>query len=517
MIAAAALATCVHLNLAVTAYGVPGTGTIDIDLTRPRFARRFNAGPASESEGFDGSVAWRADATGMPRIQGDPGEKTEIAGWLRALEAALQRGTTSGVTQSSQDRDAITFSGFKIERGLHIPSTIVSHSSGNGAWNARVISVRFTEARSSSFAPPGPPHDFSLAGTSTTVPYKLTGGSPAIVGRVDGVPLYLYVDTGGQNVLSVSAAKRLGLRLQGGATVAGGGGTTATQFAWAPRVSVRTATMFHQPYIVLSDSALRGIDGLIGYELFARFAAKFDTAKGTLTLARSANAFGAASHSSPFVFIDRAPEVAGALDDIPGPDTIDTGSSLTASVAYPYVSGRHLVQTLHARVAAEGTGVAGSYPMFLARGSILRVGSAAVPNPLLDLLTTPGVFTGNLAPVVNVGWATLRRWIVVLDYPHQMLQLRDGGDPSGNVIHDRSGILLATQNGKLTAGIVLLATPAAEAGIKPGAVIAAVDGAPVTGANLLSVRSRLWGRPGTRVLLRLGDGTTKTLVLRKYL
>ena len=52
----------VRLRLDVTAYGVPGHGEIVVDRTLGRFVRRFDAGPVSEREGWDGVRAWRADA-----------------------------------------------------------------------------------------------------------------------------------------------------------------------------------------------------------------------------------------------------------------------------------------------------------------------------------------------------------------------------------------------------------------------------------------------------------------------
>ena len=109
------------LSLAVTAYGVPGSGTITID-ERGHFVRHFNTGPASEGEGWDGRNAWRSDGTGMARVQGDPAERAEILGWSNALRNALDAGRAHAVTASSQDSVDITFAGARRTLGSAIPA-----------------------------------------------------------------------------------------------------------------------------------------------------------------------------------------------------------------------------------------------------------------------------------------------------------------------------------------------------------------------------------------------------------
>ena len=49
-----------------------------IDRRTGRFVRRFDTGPTSEREGFDGARAWRADATGLARVQGNVDQRGAI-------------------------------------------------------------------------------------------------------------------------------------------------------------------------------------------------------------------------------------------------------------------------------------------------------------------------------------------------------------------------------------------------------------------------------------------------------
>ncbi|HEV8020162.1 MAG TPA: aspartyl protease family protein [Candidatus Lustribacter sp.] len=504
------------LSLAVTAYGVPGTGTITID-ERGRFVRRFDAGPASEGEGWDGRNAWRSDATGMPRVQGDPAERAEILGWSHALRNALEAGKTHALVTSSQDSVDITFAGARRSLGVLVPRTITARSAGNGTWTVTVIAARRVADSPALFALPRPPRDASLSGTITTVPLTLRGNEATVTARINGVPLSVYTDTGGQNVVTESAARRIGLHVVGGGSVAGGGGTATIRYAWANSVRAGNAVMTHQPFIVLPDSAMPGTAaGIIGYELFARFAARFDARAGTLSLARTPAAFGPAVQTVPFGFVDRQPEVMGSLDGVPGAISLDTGSTFTGQVTASFVAQHQLVRMLHARVTAIGQGVGGRYPLYLVRAHSLTLGTVTVDDPLLALLTRPGVWNAG-GPIINLGFAMLRRWIFVLDYPNRTIQLRPGGDPSGNLIRDRSGLQIALRGASVDVVSVLAGTPAAEAGITEGLHLRYLNGRRLNKADLAWAQTQLHGQAGTPVTLRFTNGVQRTIVLRRYL
>jgi len=530
MIAAAALASLlalllpshdarprfVVLHMSAVAYGVPGTSTIAIDRQTGMFARRLDAGAASEAEGWDGAHAWRADATGMPRIQGNAGERAEILAWSAALVHALD-GTPRSVIHGAADQVTIAFGSFLRRSGVSVPQRIVMTSAENGTWSAIFRTVETPWRLSAeSFAPPSPPHDATLRG-QTRVPVSMRGGYPVIPVTINGTRLRFILDTGGQNVLTTTAAAKAGVRLEGRGIVNGGGGGIASiRYGFARSVRVGAAEMRHQPFIVLPPRALPPCDGIVGYELLARFAARLDMAHGALALAPHANAFIRGSKPLPFVYFDRQPQVNGSLDAIPGTFSIDTGSSLTGQVAAPFVRAHDLTLRLKAKIATYAEDVGGRYPIYLVRAHELRLGDATISNPLLDLMTKSSTFSNDTV-IANIGSALLKRWIIVFDYPHQTLALQPGGDPSGNIVHDRSGMFLTTHANDLAVGQVLSGTPAAKVGISAGAILAAVDGRRVAAGDLGRVRSLLRGAPGTRIELLLKDGSTRELTLQQYL
>jgi predicted aspartyl protease len=521
VIAAALLAATalrfVVMHVDVNAYGVPGKGTIVVDRATGHFVRRFSAGPASEQEGWDGSHAWRADATGLARVEGNAGERAEIVAWSSALTRAIDAPPHRVRVAGTSDHIDITFEAYRRISGLSVPGRIVASSAQNGVWTTTLRTAATpASVPVTTFAAPAPPaSDASLAHV-TRIPVAMDIGSPVVDVTVNGNRLHFLLDTGGQNVITTDAARIAGLAVVGHGVVGGGGGGTAPiRYTFADSVRVGAAVLRHQPFIVLPANALPPVDGIVGYELLARFAARLDMAHLTLELAPDVAAFGRPVAPARFAYDDRQPQVAGALDATRGAFTIDTGSSLTAQVPEPVVRAQRLVARMHATVSAYANDVGGRYRIYIVRADVLRLGSAAFERPLVDLLTKTDHSTPTT--IANVGDGILRRWILVFDYPHQTIDFRPGGDPAGNVVHDRSGLILTARSGGVVVGQVLTGTPAAQAGIIESARIVAVDGVPVTGSDLVRVRNLLRGAPGTKVRLQLADGSTRIITLQRYL
>lgn len=522
MIAAAVLAATVArfvvMHVDVNAYGVPGTGTIIVDRSNGHFVRRFDAGAASEQEGWDGTHAWRADATGIPRVQGNRGERREILAWSSVLVGSVDSPPHHARVVGATDHVDIAFDAYHHFGDLSLPARIVARSEENGVWTTELRGAEFpARVPLVAFAPPQPPPSDASLNHLTSVAVSMTMGSPVLEVRVNGKQLRFLFDTGGQNVITTRAAALVGLHAVGGGTVSGGGGGTAPiRYAVADSVRVGAAEMRRQPFIVLPEESLPPIDGIVGYELLSRFAARLDMARMRLELAPSARAFGKAVAPAQFDFFDRQPEVDGALDKLRGPFSIDTGSSLTVQVQTPIVRSQNLVVGLHATVATYANDVGGRYPIYLVRAHQLRLGSGIFSRPLVDLLNRSNS-SGNATIIGNVGDGILRRWVLVFDYAHQTIDFRPGGDTTGNVVRDRSGIILVVKSNGLVARQVLSGTPAAQAGLTEGMKIVAVDGSVVDGSDLVRVRRLLQGAPGTRVRLQLVDGSTRQLTLRQYL
>ena len=539
----------VRLELDVTAYGVRGRGEIVVDRARRRYVQRTFAGPVSEAEGFDGTRAWRADATGMGRIEGNADERGAILAWsyvlagapraarstrlavappdraVRVQYPALSRGvdvvfgSRSGlvarVVRRAGDAAEITsFDDYRTVGAVVVPFAFDDVSDA-GSVTARVRSVDTPRAVPDAlFAPPGEPHDFTLA-RLTTLP-MLHGRGIVVHVRVNGTPLVFGVDTGGQNVISHAAARRAGLAIAGTAAASGvGAGHTAAQFATARSVRIGAAEMRDQPFVVLDLPA--AVDGLVGYELLARFAARADFVRRRFDLAPRASAFGRGGVVVPFAFKDKQPQVDGAIDGIPGVLTIDTGSNGWVDVKTPFVRRHRLVERYHARVSGMAfAGVGGAVRASYAMAGTLRIGGATLHHVLLRLADAKGGVEIDPSAAANVGDEVLRRFVVVFDYRGGVMRLLPGGDPVQRRWRDRSGLRIVPDGTRLRVTDVLTATPASAAGIRAGMVLTALGGRAVTSGDERRVIDALDGAPGTVLRLTFEDGRSVALRLREY-
>jgi predicted aspartyl protease len=441
----------VRLRLDVVAYGVAGRGEMLIDRRTGRFVRRFDTGPTSEREGFDGARAWRADATGLARVQGNVdqrgailadsylfarapapaavvveggGARVRYRGVSRALDLAPQpdRPLLARCAQPvGEDVVTTSFDAYGSAAGLRLPFAF-SQRSNNGVWTARVTAVEVVRGVTpAAFAPPAPPRDATLTGVTRIA----LSADHAIEVRIDGgPPLRFMVDTGGQNVITPEAARLLHLAVVGEGRVAGAGASIEpVRFARVRSVRLGRAEMRDQPFLVLELGMGVPFDGIVGYELFARFAARLDLAHETLELAPRSALFGTGGVAVPMTFADRQPQVDGTIDGIPAALTIDTGSAEAVDVNTPFARAHALARRYRAGPREMlYAGVGGEVDGWLTRAREVRLGAVAVRDVRLALTDARAGVEIDPSIAANVGDQVLRRFRIVFDYAHGMLQ-----------------------------------------------------------------------------------------------
>ena len=541
----------VRLTLSTTTYGVRGSGVITVDRSTGRFVRRFDSGATSEREGFDGRHAWRADATGWPRIEGNVDEAGAVIAWgdafagtlprtVRAMTSDARRDTclvryarvsrgvevavdrASGLVERFTRRigatvDTTSFSDYRTVDGVIVPFALTDRSD-NGVWAAEVTGVQTARALGdAAFEPPVEPRDWSLDRT-TRVPF-VDDGIPIVPVRINGgAPLRLILDTGGQNVITPRAARRVGMTVVGGGTVGGAGaGLAGIRYATARTVRVGAAEMRHQPFLVLELGNTFPYDGVVGYELLARFAARLDFRRKRLDLAPDVRALNPAARPLAFTFDERQPQLDGAIDGLRGVLTIDTGSSSSLDVTAPFVRAHDLLRRYHAHVSGLLlSGVGGAVRGTLAHGVDLRLGWAHVRDYRMIFTDARQGVEADASIAANVGDQVMRRFVTVFDYRHQRMWLEPGGERHAQEWSDRSGVLLGTRGGRLRVGDVLTSTPGWNAHVPVGGIIVAVNGRAVTGRDRTRVRQTLAGAPGAAVSLRFADGRLVRLRLAQY-
>ena len=564
-----------ELRYAYSGQGLTGQVTSIQDIKRGRFVDRSDIGPTNTVNGFDGKMAWEVEPSGTATPQ-EGGDVRQLAvNEAYRLQNLWWRGDRGGATvtdagrkrDGGKDYDVLTV----VPKGgkpfdawfdpvthllartveLNITLTIttcytdyaatdgvqLAHSvaidDGSGEANRQTMklsSATFsTGGDDARFALPKPDlHDFELSPgtTQTTVPFLLANNHVYVKASFNGSkPLTVIVDTGGHDILVPDSAAALGIKVQGAQPATGAGSDVALSgLARVQSIRVGGATLKDQPITVLKFSnAAEGLDeqGMIGYEFVSRFVTRFDYARHELTFIDKKHFDPSdAGTPVPFRFYHQFPEVLGSYAGIPGRFGIDTGARNVLSLTSPF-AGRNHIRDLekNGAEAITGWGVGGASRGYVFRGKDLKLGDVTVKSPLTEFSLDKGGVGSIEAFPNNVGGGLLKRFVVTLDYDHQLMYLKPiPGKVDDLDTFDRSGMWLNSSDKGFGVVNVDDSAPAAKAGIAAGDVIVAVDGKAASSMHLYDLRRRLRNDPpGTEVALtveRNGKPRKVTLVLR---
>jgi hypothetical protein len=562
-----------HQRGAAVLVGVHGTADSWTDLRSGAFAQYADAGPVGGAQGYDGTHVWNEDASGVVWDDGSRqamigaldsvymnryllwtpdrggatvtalGPKTDAASRYDVLEITPQGSVpfelwfdaathlpVRMIAKIGTSTSTTTYSDYRSVDGLRVSFAQTSETDGNVTTFAGTTAVaNDTGAGVGLRRPIESVRDFSLPSGTTTIPFELVDNHVMLPVTIDGKgPFHFIFDTGGSNIVDADVAKQLGLGAAGSGAGSGvGNATEAVQFATIDALGVGGATLQRQGFAVAPVHAGFGIssgkpvDGLIGFEVLARFVTTFDYGTNTIVLRTPRAAVPVTQgRTIPFVFNGQHPMVDCAIGGFAGQCVLDTGSRIGLTVLSPFLATHaSIVPPNAAAIGANGFGVGGASLGRLGR-TTLSLAGFTIPDVITDLSTqTQGAFADPYY-AGNVGAGVLKRFAVTFDYAHQTVAFVPDAGFATRDTYDRSGTFLITQGGKIIVADVRPGTPAATAGLVRGDVLATVDGHDAGTLGLAAVRDTFRGAPGTTVGLHVvaKDGTARdvTLTLRDY-
>jgi uncharacterized membrane protein YphA (DoxX/SURF4 family) len=177
---------------------------------------------------------------------------------------------------------------------------------------------------------------------------------------------------------------------------------------------------------------------------------------------------------------------------------LDTGTRTALSLNSPFVRNNHLLdgETV-IPLATLGLGMGGE-----SLASVYRIGEIELgPLRLHDVVATAsldekGVFADpNVAGII--GGELLRKFTVILDYPHQRVILEKTPQSDAPFGYDAAGLFLLAEGAKLDRIRVLrviAGSPADEAGLRKGDIIVSIDSKPARRLEEVRQLFRLEGR-----------------------
>lgn len=557
-------ARSLRLKGTLSAGGLEGRIETVLDLADGRSASHYALGPVEGGQGYDGQLAWNRDPGGEvavldapeavrrarsqawldahgywyparhPAAIGVPARREENGRRFDVVEATPQEGDTvslwfDGTTgllarvDQKQERDlSVTrYDDYRVVDGLRLAfhsSNDTVDSTGRSEPRAHseihLVEVALnTPLADADFARPELRASSRIVNDAgvTRIPIELVNNHIYVNGRVDGKPARFIVDTGGVNMLTPAAAKKLGLEGAGKLAARGVGEETVDlALANAGEVRVGDAILEKPVFYVVDLGALTSIegdsfDGLVGYELFSRFGVTIDYAGKQLTLAEPERFLSPqGAHAVTFDLADRIPIVQGTLDGIAVRLSIDTGSRVALSLHSPFVAEHDAVTRYQAAPeAVMGWGVGGPSRGRPARFGRLQLGDLAIDGVAGDLYTgSKGAFAS--ADVSgNLGGGVLRRFTLAFDYPNRRLYLAPNARFGRPDDYDRSGLFLFAEGEALKVIDVAEASAAEHAGLKPEDRILSIDGEAASTRSLDQWRQRLRELPaGSKLAVR---------------
>ncbi|MBV8579460.1 MAG: aspartyl protease family protein [Candidatus Eremiobacteraeota bacterium] len=392
---------------------------------------------------------------------------------------------------------------------------------------ARYDVLRAADARD--FARPVPTDVAGMRGNAgtTTVPLALEGRQLLVWATLDGhAPMPFIFDTGGHSILTAEAAKRLGYHVVGAGVSGGAGsGTISEGYTTVRTLRIGDAELRDQPFFVIPypySFYERGrrtpLAGILGLEIFERFAARIDYASLRLTLTPLAS-FHYHGTTAPLhiVFEEDAPLVEAAADDKPGLFMIDTGNAGTLVLYGSYLRRNGFFARYPAGVAAIGSGTGGTNTGTMQTLRRFTIGGHVLRDQLTYFTSMKSGSFASTFDVGNAGYQVLSRFVPTFDYAHEALYL-DQSPHARPIPVNRAG-LRAFKEKPSAFGVVAVrpGSAAAAAGIRPGDAIVAVDGVPAPAVSGADLFDRTCGPAGTQLSLRVvraGAERTVVLVLR---
>jgi hypothetical protein len=321
-------------------------------------------------------------------------------------------------------------------------------------------------------------------------------------------PFAFELDTGGHFIIGKDLATTLGLDAVGKFSNTGAG-TAITQAGVAADQEIRigNAVISGQPANIrsLANDRISGKPpraGIIGLELFERFAVAIDRGKKTVTLTPLEQFKGGTGTPLPVHFIEDAPLALGAYNGVPGDFEIDSGNS-GVTIIEGYWAHEHGFDVPLAKGLAWGAGSgAGAYPEWISRGDI-ALGPIMLPHQIVSYVGQPerGSESTRLQAGLAGEWA-LRCYDMTYDYGHSVVWIGARHPDCSEPAFNRAGLRLTKDKDGFVADAVVPGTPAAAAGLTAGDRIVAIAGKDASTLTTRDANTLLTGSVGSEIKIR---------------
>ena len=500
--------------------------------TSAYLARHGYFHPETDHAGFSCLSDVTEDGRTLRRVRITPRHGRPVTVWVDPVAHLVVRTQE----QAPLDLETTHYGAYRTTAGLTLPYEIVETDGRSEDTVVRSIrTYRVQRARDAAdFRRPPDPANQRIAtqNGSTEIPIDVSSGSPVVNAYVNGHgPLPFILDTGGHAILTADAAKELGITGQGsGASGGAGESTIAQQYARVRSLRIGDAEISSFPmFIIPYDKSFSGrgpgkapLAGILGLEVFERFAVTVDYATNTLRLEMPDRYTPRTGDVAvQLVFQDDMPLAYASVDGTRGLFGIDTGNSGPIYLFGDYLRHNGFFPRYDAGAAGLSTGSGGTVRSSTHRLRAVSFGGLTMHNFVAGFVVQQQGSFSSRTEAGNIGHDVLAQFAVTTDYAHGRMYLHR--QPNASLpVFSRSGILGGVrdaQNHPVVRG-VMANSPAADAGLAKGDVILALDGTPTENLSVTQMIALSRLPPGTVEHLTIASGANQrevVLTLRELL
>lgn len=377
---------------------------------------------------------------------------------------------------------------------------------------------------------PTPPARFAFGGNAAQIPADFVRNLIFLPVRVNGSRTFLFAldSSAATSSIDPEQAARLDVKLQAGNASAGSSAAARDVLLELPGLQIPMASLPENSRRKFAEQTGQSTLGVLGKDFFDRVVIEVDYARQTVQLYDpTVFTYSGTGKSFPLSFAGDTP-LLRAKAEISGHKTVDADFVLDTALDSAIVFFRAFTDSERISAAHFKT-VSASYPeiddgakILLGRLKVVQIGPYAVETPVAAFSQSESGLTANKKIAGAIGANFLRRFTVILDFPHQRVILEPNLQFNHSVDEDMSGLSLIAQGSNLRTFEVVRVqpgSPAADAGIQSGDVIAAIDDEPAADLTLSAIRDlfRQIGHEYKLLIDRKGQSLTVSIKMHRVI
>jgi hypothetical protein len=382
---------------------------------------------------------------------------------------------------------------------------------------------------SSTAAPQAPPARFAFGGNAAQIPADFVRNLIFLPVRVNGSRTFLFALDSSVATSSIDPerAARFDVKLQ--ATGADPSSASAHDVLLElPGLQIPMSSLPERSRQKFAEQTGQPSLGVLGKDFFDRVVIAVDYARQTVQLYDpSVFTYSGTGKSFPLSFAGDVP-LLRAKAEISGHKTVDADFVLDTGLDSGIVFYRAFTDSERISAAHFKT-VPAYYPeiddgakILLGRLKDFQIGPYAIETPVAAFSQSDSGATADKKIAGAIGANFLRRFTVIFDFPHQRVILEPNLQFNHSLDEDMSGLSVIAQGANLKTFEVVRVqpgTPAADAGIQPGDVIAAIDDEAAADLTLSALRDlfRQIGHEYKLLIDRKGQSLTVSIEMHRVI